>query len=189
MLEGGGNGGGAVVYPELGEDVDEVGLDGRLADAQRARNVFVRCPSGHGFEEIELAGAKVFFRHPGEAHEPSSHGGGEDGFPAGSDAYGANQFVSVGVFQHVAGGASIDSAADIRGSVIDREYEDMHLRVGGTDAGCGIDTVEFGHAQVHEHDVGPQPLHLHEGLRTIDGLTDDLKVGLASERTAQPIAH
>src|ERR1700733_8796448 len=50
-----GDGGGAVVDPELGVDVHEVGLDGRLGDEQLGRGVAIARSLGDELEHLQLA--------------------------------------------------------------------------------------------------------------------------------------
>ena len=51
-------------------------------------------------------------------------------------------------------------------------------------AGC-LDSVEHGHADVHQHDVGPKPARLGNGVFAVAGLADDVCLGLGVEDLAQ----
>ena len=51
-----------------------------------------------------------------------------------------------------------------------------------------LDTVHFGHPQVHQDQIGLQQLGLFYTLSAIPGLTYDLEVGLSLQHGAQSIA-
>lgn len=53
-LDGDGDGMGPVVDPELGIDVQQVALDGRLADVELAGDVPVAASGGHQLEDVDL---------------------------------------------------------------------------------------------------------------------------------------
>ena len=59
----------------------------------------------------------------------------------------------------------------------------------GEQAPRGLDAVELGHADVHQDDVGLQPLGLLDGVEAVGGLADDLEVVLGVEDHAEPGAH
>ncbi len=49
-----------------------------------------------------------------------------------------------------------------------------------------LDPVELGHADVHQDDVGLQPLGLLDRVEAVGGLADDLEVILGVEDHAEP---
>ena len=62
------------------------------------------------------------------------------------------------------------------------------MRVAGwsrDDAAGRLDPVEDGHANVHQHDVGPEPACLGDGVFAVAGLADDGRVWLCLEDLAQ----
>ena len=52
-----------------------------------------------------------------------------------------------------------------------------------------LDPVEHGHADVHQHDVGPQAPRLGDRVLAVGRLADDRHLRLALEDLAQPDAH
>ncbi len=46
----------------------------------------------------------------------------------------------------------------------------------------GLHTVNAGHADVHQHHIGTQPVRQLDRRQTVGGLTDDLQVGLGRTR-------
>jgi hypothetical protein len=57
-----------------------------------------------------------------------------------------------------------------------RQHDDRGRLRPGPDGRRRLKPVEAGHADVHQHDVGPVPLHaVHRGL-TVTGLVDDGQV-------------
>ena len=66
----------------------------------------------------------------------------------------------------------------------------MSTRVpaGPHDAPGRLDPVEHGHADVHQHDVGPEPARRRDRVLAVGRFADDAEVGLAVEDLAQPDA-
>ncbi len=64
----------------------------------------------------------------------------------------------------------------------------MLARFGEQPAG-GLDPVELGHADVHQHDVGLQVPGLRDRVEAVGGLADDLQIVLGVEDHAEPGAH
>jgi hypothetical protein len=73
--------------------------------------------------------------------------------------------------------------------VVGGQHEHSHARVVGAEAAGGLDTVELGHAQVHEHHIGFVAGDGGEGLVAVRDVGDDLEVGLPLEHAAQAVAH
>ena len=53
------------------------------------------------------------------------------------------------------------------------------------DAAGRLDPVEHGHADVHQHDVGPQSARLGDRFLAVARLADDVRLGLGVEDLAQ----
>lgn len=61
--------------------------------------------------------------------------------------------------------------------------------MGGGDRGGGLDAVQFGHPDVHEHDVGIEVRHQRDGLRAVARLADDVDVVRVVQDHPQSGAH
>ena len=59
----------------------------------------------------------------------------------------------------------------------------------GRDLARRRDPVELGHADVHQHDVGPQPLRAVDGLLAVGRLADDRDVVLGLEHHPEARPH
>jgi hypothetical protein len=57
------------------------------------------------------------------------------------------------------------------------------------DAPRGLDAVEAGHADVHQHDGGRAAAGQFYGLEAVLGLPDDLDLGVCFEQFAEAGAH
>ena len=57
-----------------------------------------------------------------------------------------------------------------------------------SDSAGGLDPVQVGHADIHQHDVGPQRPGGLDRLTPVAGLANDLEVGLGVEDHAEACA-
>ena len=57
------------------------------------------------------------------------------------------------------------------------------------DPACGLEAVDAGHLDVHQHDIGLQPLRDRDGLLPVACLADDLDVVLGLEDQPEAGAH
>src|SRR5215218_7482674 len=79
-LEGGDHGGGAVVHAQLGEGVQQVGLDRGLADEQGGGDVGVAGAAGDQLQNLDLAGGQSLGgRAAHAADQPGGHRRGQHG--------------------------------------------------------------------------------------------------------------
>ena len=69
------------------------------------------------------------------------------------------------------------------------EDDDVDIGALGADASRGLDAVEAGQADVHEHDVGAASQRLLDGARAVKDVRDDGHVLLIAKERAQAIAH
>jgi hypothetical protein len=53
----------------------------------------------------------------------------------------------------------------------------------------GVEPVHPGHADVHQHHIGPDAPRLGERLRTVTDLADHLDAGFVGEQRSEPTAH
>src|SRR5687767_4043807 len=93
-LEPRGNGGGPVVDAELGVDVQQVGLDGCLADEQALRTLPVGRAAGDQSQYVEFALAERRFGCAHATHQTCRHGRGEDRLTSCGRLDGAHELVA-----------------------------------------------------------------------------------------------
>src|SRR5215207_9025956 len=131
-LQGGDHGGGAVVHPQLGEGVQQVGLDRGLADEQGAGDVGVAGAPGHQLQDLDLAGGEGLGGRPAHAaDQPGGHRRGQHRLAPGGGPDGREQPLPRGVLEQIAGGPGLDGAQDVGVGVVGGE--DQHP--GGGEAG------------------------------------------------------
>ncbi len=95
------------------------------------------------------------------------------------------------VLQQEAARARPQRLVDVLVEVEGREHQDAHglLAGRGQQPPRGLDPVQLGHPDVHQHDVGPQLARLVDGLEPVAGLADDLEIVLGVEDHAEAGAH
>ena len=105
--------------------------------------------------------------------------------PWGDDAYSGQKLFGCDVLEEEAARAGDESVKDILVAVERRENQDTRRIFGGHDAACRLQAVHDGHADVHQHDVGPGPAGRLDGLRSIVGLGSDAQVLVGFEDHAE----
>lgn len=85
--------------------------------------------------------------------------------------------------------AEADRAQQVIVVVVDGEHDDLGRGKLFAQQGGGLEAVHDGHLDVHHDDVGVQRLGLFECVDAVDGLPDDVEVGLSvddgGERAAE----
>ena len=161
-----------------------MGLRGRLADHEPLADLRVRESAREQVEDFPLARRR--------APRPAAAAGGSGGrcrtnssitarVTAGASS--ASPLATIRTAAAISsGGASFSMKPLAPGAerVVDVRVEpegrqDQHARVGlrPDDATRRLDPVEHGHADVHQHDVGPQPPGRGDRVLAVDGLADD----------------
>ena len=74
---------------------------------------------------------------------------------------------------------------DVLVEVERRQDQDPRGVIGGEDPPRRLEAVELGHADVHQHDRGPEASGLVDRLESVARLGDDLDVVLAGEQHAE----
>lgn len=182
---------GPVPHAGLGEEVVDVRFDRRIRDKEPLRDFAVGQPFGHKDQDVSLprgqaagsfggrgrpgTGDQACPLTPGEClKEASLDGRVQLGFTGGDRDKGVLDFLGVGVL----------GQEPPRAGPQGREHP-LIVGVGGQDdnanGGCslaeevgGFDAVHDRHVKVHQDDVGPQHLHLTDGVGAVDGRSDDL---------------
>jgi len=112
--------------------------------------------------------------------------GAEHGFATGNGADRGNEFGLVGALEHVAARAGAQDGGYRCVVVIHGQREHRDGRVAGGDAaGCG-DSVQSGHLQVHQHDVGRERADLSQRLA---GGVGDAGVVMEGEELPQTLGE
>ena len=111
--------------------------------------------------------------------------GREQRFAGGDDANGRGDLLRRRVFEHEAARAGAQRVVDVVVEPECRQDQDAGRGLVTGDAAGRLDPVEHGHANVHQHDVGPEPACLGDGVFAVDGLADDGRVRLVLEDLAQ----
>jgi hypothetical protein len=168
--------------------VEQVRLDRRLADEQPGAAP-VRLALGDQREDLELAGAqRVRRRRPQLAQQPRRDGRRQYGLAPERRSHGADERLARRILEEVARRAGRDRGPDVAVGVEGGEDEDPG-RV--ADLGQLVDrarTVDLGHPEVHEDDVGPEPLGRNHRLAAVGRLADDLELRIAVEDAAEAVA-
>ena len=189
----------AVAEREFLEDVGDVGLHGRLADEERPGDLAVGESAGDEPEDLEFAVAELGERRGGAGgrwrsadellDEPTGDRGGEEGISCCDDPDGVGELLGTDVLDEEAAGARLHGLVDVLVEVEGREDEDVGGALVVQEPARGLQAVELGHADVHEHDVGLVLADARERLSAVGGLGDDLDVLLGVEDHAEAAAH
>jgi hypothetical protein len=84
----------------------------------------------------------------------------------------------------------LQGSVDVLVKIEHREHEDASVgRCLADDPAGGLDPIETGHADIHQHDVGAQATRLRDRFLSIAGLADNVDVGLALEDQAEAASH
>jgi hydrogenase maturation protein HypF len=180
----------AVAEAELGEDVRDVRLHGRLADEELAADLVVREAARDQAEDVELALGQLaeLLRRGGVRdarelldHAPR-HGGGEERVAARDGADRGEELLGRVVLEHEAAGARAQRLVDVLVEVEGGQDQDARGVVGGEDAPRRLEPVELRHADVHQDHGGPEARGLVDRLEPVRRLRHDLDVVLAAEQ-------
>ena len=116
-----------------------------------------------------------------QAHQAPIEFGIEVGTSARHRPDGAHQLARAALLERVAGRAGPQQFAEIAFLSVPRECQHLDRRGLLPDGRGGLQAVHAGHADIHQQNVGPERHGRIDGLLAIDGLPDDLEVGLAAE--------
>src|SRR5207247_8764718 len=94
-------------------------------------------------------------------------GGGEERISAGDGADCGEELCGRVVFEHEAAGAGAERLVDVCVEVEGRQDQDARIVIGGEDSPRCLEAVEFGHADVHQHDRGLKAGGLLDRLQSV----------------------
>ena len=117
------------------------------------------------------------------------HGRREERLARGDDADRREQVLGRLVLENEAARAHAQRLEDVLVEVERREDEHARRGIGGEDPARRLETVELGHANVHQDTVGCEARGLVDRLEPVARLGDDLDVALAIEQHAEAGAH
>ena len=116
--------------------------------------------------------------------------GREQRLAVGDDPDAGDQLLGGRVLEQEAAGAGAQGLVDVLVEVEGRQDQHPDLaRALGHHLARGLEPVEVGHADVHEHDVGPQRARRAHRLGAVLGLAHHLDVLLGVEDHAEAGAH
>jgi hypothetical protein len=121
--------------------------------------------------------------------QPPGDGGGEEGVAGGDDADGVGELLGADVLDQEAAGAGLHGLVDVLVEVEGGEDEDACGAFVVQESACGLESVELGHADVHEDHVGCEFAGAFEGLESVGRFADDFDVLLGFEDHAKAAAH
>ena len=84
-------------------------------------------------------------------------------------------------------GTGLEGAEDVLGVGVHRKDDDLRIRRTLADHSSGLDAVELGHGDVHEHHIWLEPGNLAGGIIAARGLAHDLDPALRLEQHAQAV--
>jgi hypothetical protein len=123
--------------------------------------------------------------------EPAGDRRGEQGVPVCHDSYRLDEVLGPGALEQEPACSGTQRVVDVL-VLLERGQDDHSCLVRGAwiaggrgDAGRSLEPVHAGHADVHQHDVEPQPLGLGDGLRPVGGVAHHGDARLAAEHEAQ----
>ena len=188
---------GAVVEVELLHEVGAVGFDGFDGDDELLGDLAVGEAVGDEGEDFafafgEAVEAVAGFAFGGALHvvaeDVAGDGGGEVGFAGGGGADAFDKFFGGGVLENVAAAAGAEDFVEVGVIVVHGEGDDADGGEEVVDASGGGDAVEFGHADVHDDDLGLEFFGEGDGFEAVFGFADDFEVGFGVEEEADAAA-
>src|SRR5919108_4613161 len=160
---------------ELREDVPDVALDGLLADEELRSHVLIRHAVSEQLEDLALAAGEHLVLVL--AGQEGRHQRGVDVALARRDLLDRPQERLVRRFlEDVALRAGLEPATEQRPLAVGGEDEDGRLGQLLVEDLRGLEPVHAGHADVHDHDVGPAALGQRDRARPVGRLADDADV-------------
>ena len=123
------------------------------------------------------------------AHHVMVHGRIDHRPPRRHGPHGAGDLVDPGVLRQVAEGACLQGIEDRAVVGIGRQHHDPRVRARLTQALGRLDPVATRHPQVHEDDVGAQPLRPGNGLVPVGSGADHLHGGDQVDERGESVSH
>ena len=93
------------------------------------------------------------------------------------------------VFQEIPVGPGLEGEVDEMFVFVSGEHQNLDLRSGLLDALGGFYAVQFGHAQIHKHDVRPHIQGLCNSLIPVPGLGTDNQIIERRQKPDKPFAN
>lgn len=173
---------------------------GEWADEEPPGDFFVAESSGDEDEDVsfafgefgELGWGGLGVAAGGElGDEAAGDGGCEEGVAGGDDFDGVEEFAAGGVFEEETRGAGAEGSVDVFVEVEGGQDEHAGAFEGwvGADEEGGFESVEDGHADVHQDDVGEGAAGEVDGLASVGGLPCDGHVGLGVDEGGESVAY
>ena len=115
--------------------------------------------------------------------------GCEQGVAGHHGADPGDELLRRGALEQEAAGAGPDRVVDVVVEVEGCEHEDLRAGIAAEQVARGLEPVELGHPDVHQHEVRRELARALQRLAPVGGLADHLEVGLRVEDHPQAAAH
>jgi hypothetical protein len=115
-------------------------------------------------------------RSRSRSNQPGGGVRAEDGVSVGDRADRVDDALGWIGLDHEADGSRLKGVVDVFLDAVRGEHADPGSRSAGDEAAGGLDAVELGHPDVHQHDVRVEPVQHGKAVVTVCGLADDLQV-------------
>jgi hypothetical protein len=172
-------------------------LDGALADEQVAGDLGVGPASDERDQHLAFS-----FGEPAELgrgpraaagktlDQPASERGRDQGVAVGRGPDPEQQFLGASMFQQEPGGPGVQRVEDILVEVEGGEHHDLgRARPECHDPPGGLDAVQAGHPDIHEHDIRARPGYLADRGHPVRGFAGHFQVRLSLDEHADPRSH
>lgn len=113
----------------------------------------------------------------------------KDGAASGDDANGLDDLRAGRALEDVAGGARPHGGVEAAVVVAHGEHEHRTGEAVTQDAAGGLDAVDAGHLQIHQHDIGMERCGRGDHLVSVGCLADEVEPAGVGDETAQTIAE
>ena len=117
------------------------------------------------------------------------HGRRQKGVPGGDRTDCGDQLLWRIVLEDEAAGPGIQRVVDVLVEVEGREDQYPCYRIAHEDPTCRLESIELGHANVHQNQGRVEAGRLCDGLETVTGLGNHLDVLLAGEQHSETRPH
>src|SRR3984885_15436046 len=187
----------AVAEAELLQDAGDMRLGGRLADHEPVADLRIGQATGQQAEHFALAGREVGKggrrpslpgrRLPDELlDDRPGDRRGEQSLTPGDDAHGSSDLLWRGVLKHEAARACPQCLVDVGVKAERGKNQHLDSWLVARQNPRGLDPVEYWHANVHDHQVGPQPGSCGYCVSAVGRLADNCHPRLALQDLAEP---
>src|SRR5689334_19348681 len=197
---------GAILKMKLAKDIGDVILDGSFRQRELLSDFAVACSFGKQLQDLDLARAELFAlwsTHlsgwlssfaPELDQQLVGNFGLDRWLTSMNTTNSRHKFLSGYVFEQIAHSARFNGVKDVIFIVESSEDNNASGRIAVGDFSGGLDAIEIGHLNIHEHDIGPkllllQSIILLDSFFAVGSFADDLNTRFELKNGAQAVAH